>query len=424
MDREKVKIRLSRKRTLCALILIAAFVLSDLTGGFAAGQRQGYGGGPLQVEAASSEYRAFWFSFYDYTAYRKKYGSPGAATFRSYFDQVCKNGKNRGMNCVIVHVRAFADAMYRSRYFPWSEHISGKQGRNPGFDPLAIMVSVAHSNGLRIEAWINPYRVAYHTKFSRLSKNNPARKWRASKKKKRNVLVYNGAIYFNPAKKEVRDLIVNGVREIVRNYNVDGIHMDDYFYPSFSSGNVRKAFDAPEYKKSVYKRKGYTIARYRRTMVNYLVKRVHAAVKSTRSSCTFGISPAGYMDNLTSPYQYYVDINTWVNSSLYVDYICPQIYWGFKHPSAKFDKMVNQWVSKCRSGRVKLYIGIAVYKAGHNIGAGSAERKEWRSDSTILRREVTYARSRGAKGFAFFDYSDLVSSTSRKAVNQLKTVLK
>lgn len=424
MGRNRDKFRFDFRHSLCAFILIAAFVVSDLTGGLPLQQGQKANKGPLQVEAASSEYRAFWFSFYDYTTYRKKYKSPSASSFRTYFNQVCRNGKSRGMNRVIVHVRAFADAMYRSRYFPWSEHISGKQGRSPGFDPLSIMVSVAHQNGLKIEAWINPYRVAYHTRFSRLSKNNPARIWHGKKKKKRNVLVYNGAIYFNPAKKEVRDLIVNGVREIVRNYQVDGIHMDDYFYPSFSRGNVKKAFDAKEYKKSSYKKKGYSIARYRRTMVNYLVKRVHSAVKSIRPSCTFGISPAGYMDNLTSPYQYYVDINTWVNSKAYVDYICPQIYWGFKHPSAKFDKMVNQWVSKCRSGKVKLYIGIAVYKAGHNIGASSAERREWRSDSTILRREVVYARSKGAKGFAFFDYSDLVSSTSKKAVKQLKKVLK
>lgn len=411
------------KRIICISILLISFILGDLTAGFSKISLDGKTG-PLKVEAASSEYRAFWFSFYDYTAYRKKYGGASASSFRTYFDKVCKNGKSRGMNRIIVQVRPFADAVYKSRYFPWSEYISGRQGRNPGFDPLSIMVSVAHSNGLKIEAWINPYRVAYHTSFSRLSSDNPARKWHSKKKKKRNVLVYNGGIYFNPSKKEVRDLIVNGVREIVRNYQVDGIHMDDYFYPSFSRSNVKSAFDAKEYKKSKYRRQGKSIAAYRRIMVNYLVKRVHAAVKAIRPSCTFGISPAGYMANLTSSYQYYVDINTWLNSTQYVDYICPQIYWGFKHPHAKFDRMVNQWVSKCRSGKVKLYLGIAVYKAGHNVGASSAEKKEWRSDAAVLKKMVNYGRAKGAKGFAFFDYSDLVSAKSGKAVNQLKTVLK
>lgn len=357
----------------------------------------------VETMAKADEYKAFWFSYYDYDAYRAKYKKRNASTFKKYFTQVVKKGKSIGMNCVIVHVRPFGDAMYKSKYFPWSKCISGKQGKNPGYDPLKIMTSVAHANGMKIEAWINPYRVAAGSaNYNKLSSKNPARKWHKNKKTRRNVLAYKGSLYYNPAKAQVRKLIVNGVKEIVQNYDVDGIHMDDYFYPTFSSSNVN----------------------FRRQQVNILVKDIHGAVKAINPNVTFGISPAGNIDNLTSRYSYYVDINKWLNSSDYVDYICPQIYWGFKHPYAKFDKVTNRWMKAAKSKKVKVYIGIAVYRAGHNTGAGSRERREWKSDANVLKKQVQYARKKGCDGFAFFDYQDLKSRTSAKAVKRLKKVLK
>lgn len=130
----------------------------------------------------AEECRAFWFSYYDYEAYRAQYKKRNAATFKKYFTQVVKNGKSLGMNTVIAQVRPFGDAMYKSKYFPWSKCISGKQGKNPGFDPLKIMVSVAHDNGMKIEAWINPYRVSSgSTSYKALSSKNQARKWHNKK---------------------------------------------------------------------------------------------------------------------------------------------------------------------------------------------------------------------------------------------------
>ena len=337
------------------------------------------------------EYKAFWFSFYDYDSYRAKYKKRTAENFRTYFTGVVKKGKSLGMNRVIVQVRPFGDAIYKSKYFPWSKYISGKQGRNPGFDPL---------------------------------KNNQARKWHAKKSTRRNVLSYGGSLYYNPSKKAVRTLITNGVKEIVQNYDVDGIHMDDYFYPSFTKRNVKKAFDAKEYNKSSYKKKKKSIYTYRRAQVNTLVKQMKKAVKSVDPNVSYGISPAGNIDNLTSKYSYYVDIYKWLNSTEYVDYICPQVYWGFKHPTAKFNKVTDRWIKAAKSKKVKLYIGIAVYRAGHNVGQNRAERKEWKSDTKVLKKQVQYAREKHVDGFAFFDYQDLKSKTSAKAVNQLKTVLK
>ena len=197
--------------------------------------------------------------------------------------------------------------------------------------------------------------------------------------------------------------------------HLDGIHMDDYFYPSFTKRNVKKAFDAKEYKKSSYKKKKKSIYTYRRAQVNTLVIQMKKAVKSVDPNVTYGISPAGNIDNLTSKYSYYVDIYKWLNSTEYVDYICPQVYWGFKHPTAEFNKVTDRWIKAAKSKKVKLYIGIAVYRAGHNVGQNRAERKEWKSDTKVLKKQVQYARKKHVDGFAFFDYQDLKSKTSAKA---------
>ena len=416
---------LMKKCKIVLTVLLTCLLLGNTLGSVAVNAAAASDAQTEQTTVNTDEYKAFWFSYYDYTAYRAKYKKRNATTFKKYFTQAVKKGKSLGMNCIIVHVRPFGDAMYKSKYFPWSKCISGKQGKNPGYDPLKIMTQVAHANGMKIEAWINPYRVASgSTNYKKLSTKNPARKWHNKKKTRRNVLAYKGSLYYNPAKAQVRNLIVNGVKEIVENYDVDGIHMDDYFYPAFSSSNVNSAFDAKEYRASTMAKGKQNIVSFRREQVNMLVKAIHSAVKSIDPSVTFGISPAGNIDNLTSRYSYYVDINKWLNSSDYVDYICPQIYWGFKHPYAKFDRVTNRWMTAAKSKKVKVYIGIAVYRAGHNIGAGSAERREWRSDANILKKQVQYARKKGCDGFAFFDYQDLKSKKSAKAVKQLKKVLK
>lgn len=414
-----------KKCKIVLTVLLTCLLLGNTLGSVAVNAAAASDAQTEQTTVNTDEYKAFWFSYYDYTAYRAKYKKRNATTFKKYFTQAVKKGKSLGMNCIIVHVRPFGDAMYKSKYFPWSKCISGKQGKNPGYDPLKIMTQVAHANGMKIEAWINPYRVASgSTNYKKLSTKNPARKWHNKKKTRRNVLAYKGSLYYNPAKAQVSNLIVNGVKEIVENYDVDGIHMDDYFYPAFSSSNVNSAFDAKEYRASTMAKGKQNIVSFRREQVNMLVKAIHSAVKSIDPSVTFGISPAGNIDNLTSRYSYYVDINKWLNSSDYVDYICPQIYWGFKHPYAKFDRVTNRWMNAAKSKKVKVYIGIAVYRAGHNIGAGSAERREWRSDANILKKQVQYARKKGCDGFAFFDYQDLKSKKSAKAVKQLKKVLK
>ena len=185
------------------------------------------------IEAASAsnteEMRAVWISYLEFQSAGVSKMSKGQ--FQKYIDNMFTKCKSLKMNTVIVQVRPYGDAMYSSKYFPWSAIISGKQGKNPGYDPLKYMISSAHKRGLEFHAWLNPYRVmSNNMKTSYLSSSNSAKKWMksSSSSKRRNVLSLEGAKYYNPSKSDVKTLIVNGVKEIVQNYDVDGIHFDDY----------------------------------------------------------------------------------------------------------------------------------------------------------------------------------------------------
>lgn len=370
--------------------------------------------------AVSTERKAVWFSFddLDFKVKTKAY-------FTKQIKKMFDNVKSMGMNTVVVHVRPYGDAMYESEYFPWSKIASGKQGKNPGFDPLNIMVTQAHERNLRIEAWVNPYRVTLSsTSISKLSKDNPARKWYSKAATRRNVLIYNGQIYYNPSKPAVRQLIVKGVKELVQNYDVDGIHFDDYFYPSFTQYNYKRVFDAKEYnayvKRQQKKNESYTsITSWRRSQVNCLVRQVYQAIKKIDSSVEFGISPAGNIDNLKSKTSYYVDIDRWVCNSGYVDYICPQIYWGFQNGQYSYDKVLKRWIQLCSKRKVKLYVGLAMYRT---VYYGSSE---WRTSKTIMKRSVAYARKTGkTDGFYFFTYSSFVNAKAAKEKENLVAELK
>ena len=212
------------------------------------------------------------------------------------------------------------------------------------------------------------------------------------------------------------------MEEIVRNYDVDGIHMDDYFYPSFSSSNYNKTFDAQEYNASTEKQNGMSIKNYRRKQVNKLVKGIKKAIDAIDPDVVFGISPAGNIDSLNSKYSYYVNIKKWTNSTKFVDYIAPQIYWGFSHKTAKFDRMTDRWADMVDQSKVKLYIGIPAYKMGQpSNGTTKAERKELKS-KTLLKKMAKYVVKNDIDGIIVFDYADLNKTACKKLAKYLKKI--
>ena len=338
--------------------------------------------------AVEDEISAVWVSYLDLAPMLTgKTKSQFSANIGKAFDKIA----DTGFNTVIVQVRPFADALYQSDYFPWSYLCTGTEGEDPGYDPLDIMVDAAHDRGLEIEAWLNPYRVRSANYTKKLSEDNQAAIWLEEGSDA--VVEYGGGIYYNPASEEARELILCGVEEIVDNYDVDGVHMDDYFYP-----NPDKSFDADSY--ADYDGP-LSLGNWRRQNVNTLVRDIYAAVKNSNSSVRFGISPTGNNDNNYN--QQYADVKKWAQSSGYVDYICPQIYWGYNHASMPYAQTVEDWDDIITHSSVKLIVGIGAYRLG--------ESGEWSGTTDILARMVKTARKAdNYGGIAVYRYDSLYNS--------------
>lgn len=371
---------------------------------------------PQQNLSVSDEVRAIWFSYFELeTMLQGKSESAFTANIGSAFDNV----NALGLNTVIVQVRPYADAIYPSEYFPWSYLATGTEGGDPGFDPLKVMVREAHNRGLSIEAWINPYRVRNANYKKELSAGNVVKEFLQSG----DAVEYNGGIYFDPASDKAQKLIVNGVKEIVANYNVDGIHFDDYFYPT-----TDEAFDKSSY--SAYKQSGgqLALADWRRENVNRLVKAVYSAVHDTKNDVRFGISPQGNLENNYN--KQFIDVALWLSKGGYVDYICPQIYFGFENSTSPYAETVAQWNDLIRLSSVDLLVGLAPYKVGTEDTWAGDGKNEWKNHSDLLSRMVECAREEQQyDGFVLFRYDSVfhpaaaVKSQINKEINNLKTVL-
>lgn len=350
---------------------------------------------PIKKEGDSpkSEYvKSVWITYYELSAFTVE---KSEGEFKKEINKAFKKLESGGFNRVTVQVRPCADAFYNSDIFPVSEYCFGVQGAELIYDPLAIMIECAHKHNLSIEAWVNPYRVSQNNDFSRLSQNNIALKWKDTD----NIYVADNGIYFNPASKEVTDLIVRGVSEIAGNYNVDSICFDDYFYPTKDN-----KIDERLFKK--YKASGgdKSLQDWRRDNVSDMVSLVYKAVKSINSSITFGISPAANIDNNYS--SLYADVQKWSSNEGYVDYICPQIYFGFQNENQPFMKTTKRW---CNTAECDLYVALPLYKAEQEDEyAGSLGKNEFVKNNNIIARQVTYlSKLDKVKGFYIFSYSFL-----------------
>lgn len=328
-----------------------------------------------------------------------------------------KEIKANKLNTVTVQVRPCADAFYKSDYFPVSKYCFGVQGCELKYDPLAVMVKEAHDLGLRIEAWINPYRVSQSDKIDELSDNNIAKQWYNSDDKKSNIYI-DDKIYFNPASDEVETLIVNGVKEIVSNYAVDAIHFDDYFYPT-----VKEDIDKADYDAYVKEGGEMKLADWRRENVSKMVKAVYAAIKEINSSVEFGISP---QSKISANYNnLYADVERWATEEGFVDYICPQIYFGFYNEAQPFTKTAKDWAELVTSCR--LYIGLALYKAGQEDKFASADKdyaiNEFKESHNIISRQISYLKQLdNINGFYIFSYSYLTDKDNAAVAEEVKNI--
>lgn len=344
------------KRSFRLLALVLACVLTLVTPAFAAG-----------TPSASEEMRGVWVS----SVYNLDY--PASPTtdpdkLKAEADEILDNCVKWGLNAVFLQVRPSGDALYKSDLFPWSKYLTGSVGTAPqdGFDPLEYWVEAAHKRGLELHAWINPYRItrSKDTEWNSLPSTHPAKMnpdW---------VVKYSdGNYYFNPGIPEVRDLVTRGAVEIVQNYDVDGLHMDDYFYPGTDFN------DAATYQK--YGSSFSNIADFRRDSVNQLVAQLDTAVHNIDPDIQFGISPSGIWANKstdprgsnTNGSEHYVssyaDSLYWIENGL-VDYIIPQIYWEIGHKLADFATLADWWNDAVAGSDVHLYIGMGAYRCADN----------------------------------------------------------
>lgn len=352
-----------------------------------------------------SEQKGIWLSYLEYSsAMMNKSAKEFRSTIGGYFDNV----KALSFNTVYVQVRAFGDAYYRSELFPTGDRYNGTIGAKLSYDPLEIMVEEAHSRNLSVHAWINPMRLMTDSQMKSLSDSYTIKKWyNDSGKCGKYIVKSDGRWYLNPAYPEVEKLISDGISEIVSGYDIDGIQIDDYFYPTTSASFDSDAYNASETAKS--------LSSWRTDNINDMVKRMNKTVHSANPSVLFGISPQGSVDNNYDTL--YADVKTWCRSTDYCDYILPQVYFGFDNAALPYEDTIALWSSMTSSGNVKLVIGLAGYKIGAaDAYAGTSGKNEWINNSDIISRQMKAAKKLGNYGgVAIFRYGSIFEPDSSVA---------
>lgn len=335
--------------------------------------------------------------------------------YKEKLKEIIETAKNYNINTIFFQVRTNNDAYYKSKLNPTSRYLVGKEGDPLLFDPLDWIVKEAHKNNIELHAWCNPYRVsmANHDKDEWLESASDLNL--AKRRKDLLVLDTEGLIILNPAKAEVKQHIIDSMMEIIKNYDVDGIHFDDYFYPYKPLHHEHD--DIEEYEKR--KDKNQSLDDFRERQVDEVIKGVYDAVKAHNPKLQFGVSPFGvWKTNLSDPngsrnvggvyesgISQHANSYRWVKEG-FIDYIVPQLYWDFAFEKAPFADMTNWWVDLCKGTNVKLYIGHGAYRLGRD---GQYE------DKMEIVNQVKYANQfKEVQGNIFFTYKTFVQDGPEK----------
>lgn len=320
-----------------------------------------------------SDVKGVWISYFElYPILTGKSESEFASGIGEYYD----NCLSLGINTVYVHVRPYGDAIYRSDYFPWSKYCTGYIGEDPGFDPLDIMIEEAHARGISFQAWVNPLRCYQEDDAPYVSTSYKTGQWYNTKDGDYIVKV-NSYWWLNPAYKEVTDLIALGAAELVSRYDVDGVHIDDYFYPTTDESFDSIAFSASSYS---------SLSQFRLDNCSRMVSGMYNAVKSHNPTAVFGVSAQGNVTNNET--QLYADVEKWSRESGYVDYMAPQIYYGFDNSGQPFEQVIEQWDNMLSGTGKALIPGLAVYKIGTEDTWAGDGQYEWINDTEIIKRQI------------------------------------
>ena len=338
---------------------------------------------------SSLDKRAVWFSYSDLA----KFSYESRDAFIEDFSEALRVVDNYKNNTIIVQVRPFADALYQSKIYPISKVICHRS--SVSFDPLEEMIKLAHKKGISIEAWINPYRISLNKNtYQNFMELSSKKSWLEDTKQSIGYATYK--YIFNPESQDVRDYIVAGVKEIVENYEVDGIHFDDYFYIEGTHGETTQG--------------------QRMDNVNMLIQDVYQSIKSINSNIVFGISPQGNYENCVNEG---ADVDTWLKEDGYVDYIMPQVYWSDQYgPDGKtrmFTDRIELYAGLKRQKTVMLYAGLALYQSGEELDLD----KGWTLSSSNISEQVQILSNNGYKGYSLFNYSSLLKEDGEKEMREL-----
>lgn len=318
-------------------------------------------------------------------------------TSKSNIDEIISNIKNSSFDTIYLQVRSHADSIYESDLFPTSKSIILKD--NTSYDVLDYFINNCHKKNINVYGWINPYRIGESvdnnsTYYKRVGRDN--------------IKMVNDIYYFNPASKEIESLIVDGVGEVVKNYEVDGIIFDDYFYPS-------KDIDINEYQHS---NTTLSLEEYHLDIINSMVKKVNAKIKKINKNVLFGISPEGNIDNNYN--SNFADVKTWAKKEGYVDFLMPQVYYGFENSTKPYTNVINEWNNITTNKNVNLYFALSFYKVGTIDEYAKDGKMEWIENSDIIKRQVEEARKlSNYKGFSIFRYDSLFNK-EKYTVNTIK----
>ena len=331
-------------------------------------------------------------------------------------NNMIKNIDNFGFNMIILQIRSFSDAIYKSNIYPSSRSVVNKEGETLPFDILKYFIKESHNKKIELHAWINPYRISNTTDISIISKDNPAYKLLNTNNIK---IIDNVGIYYNPASSKVETLILKGIDEVIKNYDVDGIHFDDYFYPKSSD------IDKDEYEKAKEVNNNLTIQEFRLNTISSLIKKTYNLIKNYDKSILFGISPDGNIDNNYN--SNYVDTRLFCTESGYIDYIMPQVYYGFLNSTKPFEETIKSW-NNLITNKIDLIPALAFYKTGNIDKYAKDGVNEWIEYNNIISREVLLSRElSNDNGFALFPYHSIFGSnlteTSFLEKENLKNIL-
>ncbi len=304
--------------------------------------------------------------------------------FTDYIIKILGNAKSEDINTVYFQVRAFGDSYYKSELFPQGTVL------NQDYDPLKIIITEAHKLDISVHAWVNPLRCQTAEEFVSLSDDFTTKKW-FNEFQGTYICNVDGRMWLNPAYDEVTDFIADGILEIIRNYDVDGIHIDDYFYPSTDEN-----FD-----KSAFSDSGQdNLNQWRIDNINRLVSEIYSEIKNYDDDILFGISPQGNID--IDYNSQFADVKAWCSNPGYCDYIVPQIYFGFKNDTCPFEQTFQQWYDMTKNSDVSLVIGLAVYKEGKEDKWAGSGKNEWIEDSDVIQKQKNFIDEYENTGYSLY----------------------